>query len=214
MSLPDNCYFLKPEPGGDDLFAVADLLAAKGFELSQSRTSIVARLAAKDLLRDHGPRSLLNWGPLNESVLPDNTPRDVLIDTLRYQLNRCQPTASLLVIDPYLFPSRPDANYRTDLVSLLEPAARAGLRLDIATGQTHNAALMADVLSDLRAINPAVIPTVKLTDDFHDRFWIADGVRGLFIGTSINGIGRRYAIADYLEDEDAIAINARYAAVP
>ncbi len=214
MTVPDTCYFLNPKPGGDDLLALGDLLKTAGYELSFLQTTIVARLAAKDLLRQHGPGSLLSWGPLSESVLPDNTPRNVLLDTIRYQLNRCQPTSSLLVIDPYLFPSTPDADYRTDLVSLLKPAVQAGLSLDIATGRRHNAALMADVFADLRAINPVVIPRVKYTDDFHDRFWISDGIRGLFIGTSINGIGRRYAIADYLEEEDAAEIHARYASVP
>jgi hypothetical protein len=36
------------------------------------------------------------------------------------------------------------------------------------------------------------------SSEFHDRFWIADGARGLFVG---NGLGKRYALADYLSLE-------------
>ena len=45
-----------------------------------------------------------------------------------------------------------------------------------------------------------------MTNDFHDRFCIADEVKALFIGTSLNGIGRKYALADFMEDEDTATI--------
>jgi hypothetical protein len=42
----------------------------------------------------------------------------------------------------------------------------------------------------------------RISNTFHDRFWIADWQRGLFIGTSLNGIGLRYALADYMHEND------------
>jgi len=56
--------------------------------------------------------------------------------------------------------------------------------------------------------------STKYSDVFHDRFWIADEVRGVFVGTSLNGIGRRYAIIDYLQQRDVVDIVQRYDQIP
>ena len=98
MSDRDTCYFLKPEPGGDELLALAQSLSDMGYSLSCLSKSMVCRLEAKEILREHGARSVLTWGLMNEAVLPDNTPRDELLDTLRYQHGRCAATETLLVI--------------------------------------------------------------------------------------------------------------------
>jgi hypothetical protein len=37
---------------------------------------------------------------------------------------------------------------------------------------------------------------------------------GVFIGTSLNGIGKRYSLIDYLRAEDVKDICARYQALP
>ncbi|AMC35310.1 hypothetical protein [Janthinobacterium sp. B9-8] len=49
----------------------------------------------------------------------------------------------------------------------------------------------------------SVIPKIKIIDiisnDFHDRFWIdIDNLKGVIIGTSLNGIGKRIALIDNL----------------
>lgn len=214
MSNHNTCYFLTPEPGGEELIAIAQSMSGMGYNLSYSTKSIVCRLEAREILRDHGARSVLTWGPINEAVLPDNTPRDELLDTLRYQLGRCAAAETLLVIDPYLFPATPDPTYEADLVSLLEPSARAGLRIDIVTKSNRNTALEASVIASLKTMNAAVVVTCKYSNVFHDRFWIADGERGLFVGTSLNGLGRRYAVADYLWEQDARDVAQRHAALP
>jgi hypothetical protein len=59
------------------------------------------------------------------------------------------------------------------------------------------------VLIDL---SPKIDATLKMTDDFHDRFWIADKAKGLFVGTSLNGIGKKYALVDVMRDEDTATI--------
>lgn len=205
---------MEPDPTGDDLIAVGRTLSEMGINLSYDSVDTACRLEAARMLRDYGARTILASEPLTEAVLPDNTPRDDLLDTLRYQLNRCQASRSLLVVDPYLFPTAPDPKYQADLVSLLSPAAKAGLLIQVATKANGNASLQTSVVADLRAINSTVMPTFKYTNVFHDRYWIADGERGLFVGTSLNGIGRRYAVADYLMEEDARSIASRYAQLP
>lgn len=206
-------YTIEPPLPIERLVEVADQVRGMGSSL-QEITSPWLALQAQHLLKEQGARSLLSLTSLTEAVLPDNTPRDVLLETIRYQLNSCRPTTSLLIVDPYLFPSQPDANYRADLLSLVEPSVRAGIDLTIATKTSRNAALEAAFLSDLAGIRPGATAQIKYTNVFHDRFWIADHERGLFMGTSLNGIGRRYAVADYLHEDDAQAISARFAALP
>ena len=46
---------------------------------------------------------------------------------------------------------------------------------------------------------------------FHDRFWLFFSERitsaaGLFVGTSLNGFGKKYALLDYLREDDALEI--------
>ncbi|MDP1630267.1 MAG: hypothetical protein Q8L66_02470 [Caulobacter sp.] len=206
-------YFAEPPLPGDLVLKLAQRLAEQGYSLKQTDEDVLVRLGAGDLLREIGVSKTLRLQLLTEAVLPDNTPRDVLLDTLRYQLAQCAGLHTLLVVDPYLFPAQPDPTYKDDLVSLLRAAASAGLAIEIATKANRNTALQAAVVADIQQINPSITPSFKYTDAFHDRFWIADGARGVFMGTSLNGIGRRYAIADYLAEEDARAIAHRYAAL-
>lgn len=46
------------------------------------------------------------------------------------------------------------------------------------------------------------------SNDFHDRFWIADRARGLVIGTSLNKIGSRIFFVDQLSGSDVKAVLA------
>jgi hypothetical protein len=41
-----------------------------------------------------------------------------------------------------------------------------------------------------------------VSEKFHDRFWLADGARGLVVGTSLNGLGKRYALVDFMQPSD------------
>ena len=50
--------------------------------------------------------------------------------------------------------------------------------------------------------------------EINDRFWIGDQTRGIVIGTSLTGLGNRYALMDYISDQDSADIYARYQALP
>jgi hypothetical protein len=174
--------------------------------------------AGKLVLAKGASKVIRDSGSLNEAVLPDNTPRSVLADTVRYMLTLMKPEQELLIIDPYLFPpslqNHPDPNYIPYIEGILAGTLAQIDRLRVATFATRHrpteAAFHAMSLGKKAGLNIAT----KYTDVFHDRFWIADGVRGLFIGTSLNGIGKRYALTDCLRDEDAADIYARFKAIP
>jgi hypothetical protein len=211
--LSDILYKFEPPLQGDHVLELAELARARGSTMHQL-TSAWMIAEAQNLIRDLGPAAILRRQLLTEAVLPDQTPRDQLLDTIRYQLSQCRPTTSLLIIDPYLFPSNADSTYLDDLVCLVTPAVEAGIDPEIATQADRDPALESAFLTRLATIGAGGTAKIKHTKAFHDRFWIADGERGLFMGTSLNGIGRRYAIADYLEEDDARKISARFAVIP
>jgi hypothetical protein len=148
---------------------------------------------------------------LTEEVLPDNAPRTVLLETLDYKIDRCAPTTSMLLIDPYLYPNGTDVSYENDLISVFRRFIGKISTLRVATLQNpRDANLEARIDASIRAINPNIQIEKKYTNVFHDRFWIADDARGLFLGTSLNGVGKRYALIDYLRDDDVVQIVQRY----
>lgn len=40
------------------------------------------------------------------------------------------------------------------------------------------------------------------SSDFHDRFWLLNGERGIVVGTSLNGIGNKIFLIAPLEHDD------------
>ena len=206
-------YFIRPIPDGDYLIALSRKLSKDGYELVSVQKDIFLLQNIRQVLLEKGATAILSQQLLNEEVLPDNTPRNFIIDTLRYKLDRCSPTQSLLIIDPYLYPAKEDSDYQTDFLTVFGDSLKKCFQLDVATLPSRNSVLEFQIDSAIEQINPNIAIYKKYTDVFHDRFWIADQRRGVFVGTSLNGIGKRYALIDYLREDDATAIVQRYAQI-
>ena len=207
-------YFIEPPPSGDYLIELAQQLSNDGFNLSYTEKEILLMTEMKQVLLEKGATSILSQQLLTEEVLPDSTPRNAVLDTLKYKLNRCLPQQSLHIIDPYLYPSNYDSDYISDFVGIFQSALELCGHVKIATIQNRNKNLEHQIDNEINNINSQISITKKYTNVFHDRFWIADEERGVFVGTSLNGIGRRYAIIDYLQENDAKEIVQRYSQIP
>jgi len=53
-----------------------------------------------------------------------------------------------------------------------------------------------------------VVPGIQIndvvTEDFHDRYWIdVESTKGVMVGTSFNGIGKKVAMIDYANSADS-----------
>jgi hypothetical protein len=174
---------------------------------------ISLRLEAIDLIKEKGTTNILSKQLLTEEVLPDNTSKDVVLDTLRYKLNRINPQISLIIIDPYLFPKNNDADYESYFFDLFRDVLSICKELHIITRKDRNKPLELKIKTKITSDNPQISIDSKYTEIFHDRFWIADEARGLFVGTSLNGVGKRYAIVDYLDDRDTNEIVKRFKSI-
>jgi len=211
---PSTIYYIDPTPDGEYLLELAQNMSNDGYRLSFGEKEILLMAETKQMLLDKGPTVILSQELLMEEVLPDNTPRNAVLDTLKYKLNRCSATQSLHIIDPYLYPSAQDPDYVTDFISIFAATLRLCSCVHIATRARRNAGLETQIENEIRQVNPQISIRKKYTDVFHDRFWIIDDIRGVFVGTSLNGIGKRYAIIDYLQENDAREIVQRYNQIP
>ncbi len=163
------------------------------------------------LIMEKGPRYILSLERLQEAVLPrigSKEERDLLVKVLSNYLQALSPSKDLTIVDPYFFPANlPDSEAYLDtfreIFGLVIPKVAM---VRFITKPDHDRALYKHVKSVLVDLNPEINVIHKMTNDFHDRFWIADEMKGLFIGTSLNGIGRKYALADFMKDEDTAAI--------
>jgi len=107
----NTVYFIEPSPDGDYLIELEQSLSKDGYSLSYTEKDILLMTELKQLLLEKGATAILEQESLLEAILPDNTPRNAVLDTLKYKLNHCSPMQSLHIIDPYLYPTGNDADY-------------------------------------------------------------------------------------------------------
>jgi hypothetical protein len=202
------------EPPWDLVLAVARILEASGCTLNVTQEDSWVYGKVKEAIREKGISHFTDTVELMEAVLADNTPKDEYTDLLRYMVRNIQASQELLLIDPYLFPIRAASDYVSYLEKIFATAIGGINRLEIITSKKqHSEKVEAAFLAMVRRVKPGLLVAVRYTNAFHDRFWIADKARGVFCGTSLNGIGSRYSLADYLKDADVQEIVARAAGV-
>jgi hypothetical protein len=107
----------------------------------------------------------------------------------------------LLIIDPYFYDDNPTSltllgKIVTSMASLLE-------RVTIITNGKR-----ADKRGAMHSVFQNVVPLIQIKDsiseEFHDRYWIdVDHSKGIIVGTSLNGIGKKISMIDYASSADS-----------
>lgn len=107
----------------------------------------------------------------------------------------------LLIIDAFFYDDKPDC------LLLLEKIVRSmSSKLEKVTLITHGKRVnMRPAIHDVFC---TVVPGIQIndvvTDSFHDRYWIdVDSTKGVMVGTSLNGIGKKVAMIDYANSTDS-----------
>ncbi|NTW41675.1 MAG: hypothetical protein HGA44_17655 [Cellulomonadaceae bacterium] len=211
VTVPDakNFYAIRPAPTYGMLFAVDSLLSRYGLELAFADPGYALGEIRRRLWQ-HGPSYFLGMRALQEDVFG---PRDQLLDVHEAVMNRLQslrPARELVITDPYIFTSsrkRDAGAYAADAAAHIRAALGGAdpsiLRFVAAYRSSDEEVREALALelgvkgNDLR---------VTWSEDFHDRFWIADGERGIIVGASLNKIGSKIFFVDTLSDADVAAV--------
>lgn len=132
----------------------------------------------------------------------NHRPADIKALVQKY-LDRIITTRKLLIIDRYIFPNHHDSNYANFVGDILDKYLTTLDEITFITSDKHNVILKDSITSLLKSKNSTLNISFKFTEHFHDRFWISDyNDRGLFLGTSLNGYGKRYALIDYINTTD------------
>jgi hypothetical protein len=173
-----------------------------GFEPRIGTRFALVESDLKRLVAEKGMSYVWQLVRLQEAVLPRTQNVPAIVALLANMLSRLAPTQDFVIVDRYLLHKPKSPEYLNTLVSLIEPISRAVHRLTLVTTRDHDAQLLTNLVARLSPSGSNYQIAHRISDTFHDRFWIADRQRGLFIGTSLNGIGLRYALADYMDEND------------
>ena len=105
----------------------------------------------------------------------------------RYLNDYIQITENLIIIDRYMFPNKYDDDYIINLVDIL--ASCKADKILFITSNNYNQILFSNVKSKLGKLNKNCC--LIISEEFHDRFWFSPKRGGFYMGTSLNGIGKR-----------------------
>ncbi|MFH2141276.1 MAG: hypothetical protein ABIJ97_02550 [Bacteroidota bacterium] len=134
------------------------------------------------------------------------TPRDdrgLFIKTFQKFLDNVIKTDSLIIIDSYIFPKNYDTDYPDLLIDILKKYIPQLTKLTFITKSKFDQPLQSDIFNKIKNINTSISVDLKHTDLFHDRFWLSSpDSKGSFIGTSLNGLGKKFTLIDYIDIDD------------
>jgi hypothetical protein len=110
----------------------------------------------------------------------------------------------LIIVDPYFYASTADRDYPQFVANILRPFHDKLSTIKIITlSNKVNAAIKTAVENEINSLNSTIDIQHTTSDLYHDRFWITGKrAKGIIAGTSLNGLGRRYAIIDKLHEDD------------
>lgn len=182
---------------------VQRLVKDLGYEMPYSDKSFSLH-DVRDQLTRVGPSAFLRGAELQHGISKRSTP-DNAEAMIAKRIALLAPARHLVITDPYLFPSSPKGGateYVDRLIRLVEPVLEPDATLTCVVNKSSSGELQRSFSSLLQQHVEGVAITIIVSDDFHDRFWIADGDRGVVVGASLNGIGKKIFFLDELEYSD------------
>jgi hypothetical protein len=158
---------------------------------------------------EYGLTSFLQRRQLTEALVPPGTNIDEVQMLLRSYLIGSSVTTDLVIVDPYFFVSS-DAGYPQFVEQILHPVLGRLNNLTVVTLPNKvNVLALSSITNLLNTSSPNLNIIHKTSIAFHDRFWINPiSSKGFLTGTSLNGLGRRYALVDYLQSSDVAEVLA------
>lgn len=178
------------------------------YESALCRDFIVYRLSL-DTLRahiqqhmiDHGLSSLFYNHITCDAITHPGLTVDEIEDVVLGIVSKLDGVRHLLIIDAFFYDDKPDC------LRLLEKMVRSlSSNLERVTFITHGKRISSRpaVHEVFCSIVPGILIKDVVTEEFHDRYWMdVDSVKGVMIGTSLNGIGKKIAMIDYASSADA-----------
>lgn len=203
ITYADARFEIRPYPTYADLLKINAFVNELGYKLPFSMKQFsMEDVQAK--LRAEGPRAFLKVVRIQEDLSPKAplaTARQLVAD----RLARPAPAEELVIVDPYLFPSAPRlgvVKYGEFLAELISPLLASRATVKCVVNSRSSSVVEEAARAHLLKLNSEAVMVVHQTEDFHDRFWLADRTRGVVVGASLNGLGDRIFFLDDLARSD------------
>lgn len=158
----------------------------------------------------HGYSALIRRGPLLEYLVPPGTSPGDISNLIASYLSGISVKDELVIVDPYFYAATKDSSYPGTVASVLSTVLPSLKKITVVTLPNKvDSSVKASIDASLRGSNKGIVITSVTSTEFHDRFWLnPSNGRGFLTGTSLNGLGKRYALIDYLIDTDAANVIA------
>lgn len=177
-----------------------------GSELSRDfgvyRLSLdVLRAEIEQHIIEHGLSSLFYSHIICDAVMHPGYSIDRIEEIVLGITSALDGVRHLLIIDAFFYDDKPEC------LVLLEKIVRSmSSRLEKVTLITHGKKV--HMRPAVHLVFATVVPGIKINDvvseDFHDRYWIdVETTKGIMMGTSLNGIGRKVSMIDYANSTDS-----------
>jgi len=134
---------------------------------------------------------------------------DLIVQLFIRHIKKLSFSQSLIIIDNYFvsISGKDKFKYFETIEIIMKPIIANLAEITIICKKAEsNQAVFNEVQNILKALNSSVHISMKHSANFHDRFWIFDKREGLFVGTSLNGIGKKYALLDKMKNIDVLEI--------
>ena len=195
---------LRPLPGFDFARVVEDIANKRPVDLSccdvQQHQSVLDSFSDEFLhyIAEHGLSAFMNRQLLTEAVVKKGEPRAAILPVLHAHLAALGLTTELVIVDPYFFAATADQTYAQMVHDAILPSLTTLARLIVVTAPDKvNAQLASSVSTLLSSASPNLKIVHSYSKSFHDRFWLNPmNGSGFISGTSLNGLGKRYALLD------------------
>ncbi len=190
-----------------DLSKNTDILKKELFEC--------VKLKFEDCNPYYEQRQLVLKNGITNFIKPRNseflgTPKDdkeEFVKTFQNFLDNINIENNLFIIDSYIFPNSYDSDYPSLIIDILKKYIPQLQKITFITNKHYNRTLQDEIFRKIESINDGISLNIKNTDLFHDRFWLSSSNnKGAFIGTSLNGIGKKFTLIDYIKNDDVIKI--------
>ncbi len=182
-----------------------DFMRSQIFSLEQPIFDL--RNEFMDYIVKNGLTTYIEIGPINEELTTPRMPMNTVVSILIQFLSSIGIDNELIIIDPYFFPNNSGQYYLTTIIQILSPflSQLTDLRIITHPQFNHNTKILIE--NGLHRQQASLRIHHTQTAEIHDRFWISNNrQKGILTGTSLNGLGRKYAIIDHLKNEDVTEI--------
>ncbi len=179
------------------------IINKRDFELTQINEGSLLIFCKKYLL-NNGCSKIFNMTMLSEDFVKKNTNIDDIKNIFSNFLKKIEIEDEFIIIDPYFYPnSCNEADYLSLIKDIFGNFIPSIKNLTIITSIKFNDIIKGKIENELKKINNSINIIHKTNDDWHDRYWISSkNKKGFMVGTSMNGIGKRHALIDYLTTDD------------